>query len=213
MRQVDTEALDLVAPSLGIGAPGTATAPVIFDDDTLVQVLDVNLSRRTRGFTATLQLEDTALATTIVRDGFTWAQLWAFIDQNVDPFRLGLGPDNADVWVTGLQCLVDDDTGLDEVQCGLVMGEVGGIANARALTLMRADAVVSTSALVAGDGEVLDNDLSLQDLPPYPIRMDGSKADRQFVWMVDAGAQALTLIMRYRIYVGLEGLPIFHAIG
>lgn len=41
MRSIDTDALELVAPALGVGAPGTATELVEFDDGTLQQVFDV----------------------------------------------------------------------------------------------------------------------------------------------------------------------------
>lgn len=41
MRDIDTDALEAVARSLGVGAPATATRQVVFDDDHLQQALDV----------------------------------------------------------------------------------------------------------------------------------------------------------------------------
>lgn len=42
MREIDTQALIDVAPSLGIGNPATATGQVLFDDENLQQVLEVS---------------------------------------------------------------------------------------------------------------------------------------------------------------------------
>lgn len=49
MRSIDTEALDLVAPALGIAAPSQATEAVSFDDAVLQMAIDVlPLVRRAR---------------------------------------------------------------------------------------------------------------------------------------------------------------------
>lgn len=41
MREIDTDALRLVAPTLGVGNPATATRGVLFDDENLQQVMEV----------------------------------------------------------------------------------------------------------------------------------------------------------------------------
>lgn len=41
MREIDSDALRFVLPSLGIGSPIASTRPAVFDDDVLQQILDV----------------------------------------------------------------------------------------------------------------------------------------------------------------------------
>lgn len=49
MRDIDTDALQLVSPTLGIGNPATATRPATFDDENVQQVLEIGeLVRRAR---------------------------------------------------------------------------------------------------------------------------------------------------------------------
>lgn len=49
MRELDTQALELVAPALGVGNPATATQPAVLDDANLQQSLEVGpLVRRAR---------------------------------------------------------------------------------------------------------------------------------------------------------------------
>lgn len=63
MREIDTNALELVAPSLGVGNPATVTSQVLFDDATLQQALVVNqLSMRARAIEYSAELVNIHIA-------------------------------------------------------------------------------------------------------------------------------------------------------
>jgi len=101
MREIDTNALELVAPSLGVGNPATVTSQALFDDETLQQALVVNqLAMRSRSIDYTA-----ALVNNHVGDGL--------LTQTIDFYNLTPGidarlsyptPDDMkklDVWLVG----------------------------------------------------------------------------------------------------------------
>lgn len=105
MRPVDTDALQSVAPALGIGNPHTVLAPVDFDDGTLQQVLDVApLIRRGRSVA-----RSTGVWTGIMRVAATAG---ATNSDDLNPYALGTQakaafpspvPQGFDVWILDVQ--------------------------------------------------------------------------------------------------------------
>lgn len=215
MRDVDSAALEGVAKSLGIGAPGTATTPVEFDDDVLQQVLDVNLCRQVRGFPTVLTIVQTTLAGAIDRDTLDWDELWDQLDgRTPELLELNLGRENADLWITGIQGFSPDTTDLDECMAGIVLSDGNNALTARSAVLFRAVASITGSPLLAAGGrEVLDQTINAQDRYPFPIKLGGREAQRLIAWMVDAGAGgAVEVNFQFHCWIGQKGLPLFHAI-
>lgn len=107
MREIDTDALRAVLPSLGIGNPGTATRPATFDDENVQQVLDVSgLIRRGRApvgtvgiFAFQIQLEHAGGGVdnqAFQLNPYTLAQTGGGTTGGLWPNPV---PDNMDVWV------------------------------------------------------------------------------------------------------------------
>jgi hypothetical protein len=111
VRKIDTDALSAVAPALGVGAPGTATEDVDFDDGVLQQVLEVApLVRRGRTI---------GLSTGIWTGAFVHVHAAggaSVIGQTIDPYDPNLAqvtlsngwpnpvPAAFDVWLMAVTC-------------------------------------------------------------------------------------------------------------
>ena len=113
MREIDTDALAAVLPSLGIGNPGTATRSADFDDEVLQQTLDVNpLVRRARaivpseGIFLGNMLNQHAIAGQKVCDLDPYTPA-AGIAQSPYPSPL---PSGFDVWIIGVGGFASTDS-------------------------------------------------------------------------------------------------------
>lgn len=168
MREVDTDALQEVAPSLGVGNPATATRPVLFDDENLQQALVVNdLIRRGRtlagsggGIYAAQIVNSHGGAGTIIATR--------------DPYDLGVAtgagwpapvPEDLDAWILSAQvaaAIGDVDTSVAtrfELRHPAVSAAFGGTGGTVTQVLRLWDTEVAISGAVAylggvGDGVV-----------------------------------------------------------
>lgn len=112
-RDVDTDALEGVAGFLGIGNPSTVRRNVVFDDDTLVQSLNVERIVGLPGIRIRKEVRVVALATateyadlsivTLIQNNPGLGVVELLVEE-------GINPSQCDVWLEGVQSWVDAAT-------------------------------------------------------------------------------------------------------
>lgn len=123
MRPIDTDALELVAPALGVGNPATATRPVDFDDENLQQVLDVGrLIRRCRSLAGGIffsRAEFVALGADQRLDSFDPYDFSSAAGATIGPqYQRPVNPE-LDVWILGMDVRESVAGAVDGVLVGL----------------------------------------------------------------------------------------------
>jgi hypothetical protein len=112
VREIDTDALAAVMPSLGIGNPGTATRSAMFDDENLQQMLDINpLVRRARAIVPSEGIFLGNMSNSHAGAGELTETLDPYLPaaDAQPPYPAAL-PDGFDVWICGVSGLITTDT-------------------------------------------------------------------------------------------------------
>lgn len=215
MREVDTDALQLVAPALGIGNPATATLPVVFDDENLQQTLDVGRYIAPRGFRGELSVSRLATVGVTVRDQtarsslFTGGRPW-----DAELLAFGLESATTDVWLMSAQVLVDvDNDNISEVSCGILF-DGDGMTGTQPAILWHAEALEGTVPLIAAGSLLTSNALSSQATVPYlyPIFLPFGAGTVILDLTVADGVGTLNALFTYHFWFAQRGVPLTYEI-
>jgi len=217
MRPIDTDALDLIAPSLGIGNPATATLPVDFDDGNLQQVLDVGRIKRQRAVRGELDFTWTVLASATDRDTLLRSTLFATTQPWAEELALlGLRSETTDVWLTDvmISVLESDKDNFDYVATGLLQGGPT-VSGTVARTLFGAVTFVSSAQIplqAAGQMECQILTGFTRQRRPFPILLEDAVGTALLrVGVSNVGGDTV-FAFKYAFLFTLKGTPLWYEV-